>query len=362
MKTKNSNIRALKLCHSFSHSYFPLIILSSFFNNLSPYYNIYFSAEIVNEIAGDRNIKTLAILVFVTVVGNLLITIIGGFISKLLSESEIVLSQSETQYYMEKLLNMDYSDFENPDIRQLRRKITEASKINSHGKKLLLKGVSQITNSAMSLIIAMCLSIELFVKSFYSTTWQITLAFGFITFFLMVVNVFYNMKIKDKNAEAAKVVSKTMADNNRVDNAIESYHMGKDVRLYRLDSIIMKIKNKRLTSHREAFEKYSMYQFRTGIPLHVLIVLLNVTVYIYIVYNFVMGSFGIGSIIKYVGLSQKLVECVLGIFRGITNIKTNTRYVDDYLAYFDIPQTMQEGTRSVYNNINNKYIIEFHNV
>ena len=103
MKMENSNIRALKLLNSFSPSYFPLMVLTSFFSNLSPYFNIYLSAEILNEIAGNRNVKLLTILIFVTVVGNLLISIIKGFISKRLTESEIILSNAETQYYMKKL-------------------------------------------------------------------------------------------------------------------------------------------------------------------------------------------------------------------------------------------------------------------
>ena len=362
MKTENSNIRVLKLCNSFSRSYFPLAILSSFFNQINPYYNIYLSAEIVNEISGNRNIKTLSILVSVTVVGNLLISIIGVLISKCLSESEMILSQSESRYYIQKLMHMDYSDFENPDIRQLRRKITEVAKINCYGRQLLLKSVSRIINAIVSTIIIMCLSVELFIKSLHSVSWKVTLSYCVIIIFLMTANIAYQIKMKDKNAEAANTVSNTMINNNRVDNAIESYNIGKDIRLYRLDRIIMRLKNERLASHREAFERYSMYQFRSGIPLYVLTTLLNITIYIYIVYNSLLGTFGIGSIIKYVGLSQKMIECVLEIFRGFTDIKTNTRYVEDYLAYFDIPQTMFVGTKSVCNHVNDETIIEFRNV
>ena len=40
MRKENPNIRALKLLHSFCPSYFPLLVLKSFFGKLSPYFNL----------------------------------------------------------------------------------------------------------------------------------------------------------------------------------------------------------------------------------------------------------------------------------------------------------------------------------
>ena len=49
-KVQNPNIRAIKLWHKLCPAYFPFMIAHSLFANLSPYFNIYLSAEIVNEI------------------------------------------------------------------------------------------------------------------------------------------------------------------------------------------------------------------------------------------------------------------------------------------------------------------------
>ncbi len=53
MNRNNANIRTLRMLHSLCPSYFPVSILKSFFTKLTPYFNLYLSAEIVNEIAGE---------------------------------------------------------------------------------------------------------------------------------------------------------------------------------------------------------------------------------------------------------------------------------------------------------------------
>ena len=95
MRKNNPNIRALKLLHSFCPSYFPLLIAKSFFGKLSPYFNLYLSAEIVNEIVGARNKEKLITLVLITVLGNFAIAIIGGVLNRVFGHKETLLYQRE---------------------------------------------------------------------------------------------------------------------------------------------------------------------------------------------------------------------------------------------------------------------------
>ena len=68
-------------------SYFPLMILNAILSVLGPYYNLYLSGEIVNEITGSKNIKMIVVLIIITVLGNFLISILGGLITRCFSHS-----------------------------------------------------------------------------------------------------------------------------------------------------------------------------------------------------------------------------------------------------------------------------------
>lgn len=361
MKKENPNLKAIKLLHSFSPRYFLSLVLSSLIRNLGPYFNLFLSAEIINEIAGNRNINTLTTLITITIVGNLIIAILGSVASKWFSVSETVLSDSETRHYLQKLLEMDYTDLENPNVRQLRRKIEESARINSHGRRLLTKSIGRIVDAFTGMIGISILFVSLLQSSIYGVPPSATLVFLAVICVLLTTSVLYNMRTQVKYAKAANEVSKTMTDNNRVDNAIENYNIGKDVRLFRQDVLIMNIKETRRKMHREAFEKFSTYQMNYGIPVHFLTFALNLTVYVYIVYNVLCGCVLLGDAFKYVGFTQKIIESILGAFHGVADIRANTRYVNEYLEYLNIPQLMRGGTRHIRCG-GNGHVIKFCNV
>lgn len=192
MRDNNPNIRALKLLRSFCPSYFPLLIAKSFFGRLSPYFNLYLSAWIINEIVGARDRNTLITLVLITVLGNFLIAIIGGMLNRIFGHKETILYQNEAAYYNRKTLTLDYVDLETPEIRQLRRKISESAKIDWHGKQLLLLSVNRLVNITISGVLALVLGVEMFVILFASGfSWYIIL-FAVLFIGIVVFNVWYS--------------------------------------------------------------------------------------------------------------------------------------------------------------------------
>lgn len=197
MRKENPNMRALKLLHSFCPSYFPLLVLKSFFGKLSPYFNLYLSAEIVNEIVGARNKDTLITLVLITVIGNFAIAIIGGILNRAFGHKETLLYQREAVYYNKKTLGLDYDNLENTEVRQLRRKIVESSRINFHGKQLLLMSVGRLVNITISAILALVLGIEMFVLMFASGFSWLIILLACLIVGLVAFNVWYSFREKE---------------------------------------------------------------------------------------------------------------------------------------------------------------------
>lgn len=243
MRKKKPNIHALKLLYSFCPAYIPLLIAKIFFEQLSPYFNLYLSAEIVNEIAGSREENRLVLLVLIAVIGNFAIAVISGVLNRFLNHKETLLSQREAAYYNRKTLSLDYCDLENTEVRQLRRKIVESAKIDHHGKKLLMVSVERLIGTTISVVLALILGSEMFILMFTRRfSWYLILFVG-----LLIVtvgfNVWYGFQAIGKMAKLSNDVSQAMIDENRIDDAIDCYNMGKDVRLYRQDKLIMKIEN-----------------------------------------------------------------------------------------------------------------------
>lgn len=362
MRKENPNIRALKLLHSFCPSYFPLLVLKSFFGKLSPYFNLYLSAEIVNEIVGARNKDTLITLVLITVIGNFAIAIMGGILNRAFGHKETLLYQREAVYYNKKTLGLDYDNLENTEVRQLRRKIVESSRINFHGKQLLLMSVGRLVNITISAILALILGIEMFVLMFASGFSWLIILLACLIIVLVAFNVWYSFREKDKMGAVYRHVSQTMIDENRIDEAMDCYNMGKDVRLYRQDKLIMKIKNYAFDLHKKAFRTMESKRYKINMPLTFTGILLEAIIYVFVCVYALLGTFGIGSIVKYVGFVETITGCITSYFAVFADIKYNTPFVEDYLAYFDIPQKMYQGSLTVEKRDDNEYYVEFKDV
>ena len=362
MRKDNPNMRALKLLHSFCPSYFPLLVLKSFFGKLSPYFNLYLSAEIVNEIVGARNKDTLITLVLITVIGNFAIAILGGILNRAFGHKETLLYQREAVYYNKKTLGLDYDNLENTEVRQLRRKIVESSRINFHGKQLLLMSVGRLVNITISAILALILGIEMFVLMFASGFSWLIILLACLIVGLVAFNVWYSFREKDKMGAVYRNVSQTMIDENRIDEAMDCYNMGKDVRLYRQDKLIMKIKNYAFDLHKKAFRTMESKRYKINMPLTFTGILLEAIIYVFVCVYALLGTFGIGSIVKYVGFVETITGCITSYFAVFADIKYNTPFVEDYLAYFDIPQKMYQGSLTVEKRDDNEYYVEFKDV
>ena len=362
MRKDNPNMRALKLLHSFCPSYFPLLVLKSFFGKLSPYFNLYLSAEIVNEIVGARNKDTLITLVLITVIGNFAIAILGGILNRAFGHKETLLYQREAVYYNKKTLGLDYDNLENTEVRQLRRKIVESSRINFHGKQLLLMSVGRLVNITISAILALILGIEMFVLMFASGFSWLIILLACLIIVLVAFNVWYSFREKDKMGAVYRNVSQTMIDENRIDEAMDCYNMGKDVRLYRQDKLIMKIKNYAFDLHKKAFRTMESKRYKINMPLTFTGILLEAIIYVFVCVYALLGTFGIGSIVKYVGFVETITGCITSYFAVFADIKYNTPFVEDYLAYFDIPQKMYQGSLTVEKRDDNEYYVEFKDV
>ena len=367
MRKNNPNIRALKLLNSFCPSYFPLLIAKSFFGKLSPYFNLYLSAWIVNEIVGARDKNTLITLVLITVLGNFAIGVIGGILNRIFGHKETILYQNESVYYNKKTLMLDYADLETPEIRQLRRQISESAKINGHGKQLLLLSVNRLVNITISAVLALVLGVEMFAILFASGfSWYIVL-FAVLLIGIVVFNVRYSFYTKGKLGTLSHRISQTMIEENRVDEAVDCYNMGKDVRLYRQDKLIMKIKDYTYNLHKSAFRIRASKSYVLNIPLSITNMLIQAIVCVFVCGHALLEVFGIGSIVKYVGFVDTIIGCITSYFNVFADIKYNTPFVEDYLAYFDIPQKMYQGTipvekRAFCDGGDNDYEIEFCNV
>ena len=81
MKAWKINCQAMKMFEKLSPGYIYALVLSNVFSGISPYFNIYLSAEIINRLSKGEGRHIFA-LVLVTIVGNFIIAVANIFLGR----------------------------------------------------------------------------------------------------------------------------------------------------------------------------------------------------------------------------------------------------------------------------------------
>ena len=361
MRKDNVTIRALKLYHSFNKKYFPMSFLRIIFSSISPYFNLWMSAEIVTALYEGRGKKAIFTLVAITLLGNLFVHIISTLLSNAVNSQFEKLNNNESLAFNRKTLSLDYDKLEDPDVRMLRRKVKENAYINGYGITYMRDSVNGLMSSAVKIVFSLILFIEMITKmAAVGFHWLgLVLALGMILF----AALHYAWRIKQGKLVAAydKKLGDIMLEENRMGRGMNS--TGMDDRIYLQAEMIRKIGDKINKAHLKAFSDSNSLDFKVSVPNLLLSWLSTLFNYLLVCFYCVIGAFPVGDVIKYTGYLGRFMGDLNALLDTLfRSFKENEQFLKLYLEYFDIPNDMYQGTLAVEKRSDKKYDVEFRNV
>ena len=346
MRKKNDsiNIRALKFSYSLCPAYFRIKIFHAAANMMLPYFDIYMSAEIVNQLAGGRDLKGILRLIAITLTGNLFLSVLQNMTSHLSNIYHCKFSDAEQAYFNHKTLSLDYADLEEPEVRQLRRKIEESSWIDGHGRECLMNAffelVSQLTNLILAVLFCLGMVIGIVRNGFQPVTALLLVVFLAAN----ILSITSEKKITDILSVLWDEGSRQMMEENRISNEMQDYNMGKDIRIYGLADFYKRVDDKANRDHLAIYTRLRKKQFSAGS----IILLFNFikigSLYLLVSISALGGAFGAGSVVKHVAAVTRLSNAIGAILFTLNVIRSNTPFVEDYMRYLDLPRKMYQGS------------------
>lgn len=344
MNRDNPNIRALKFLRSLYPRYFDMSMFNRIVKAVLPYFGIYMSAEVVNELVGGRDPKRVLILVLTTLAGTLVIDVFGNVSEHLCSVYSKTWNDAEAACFNDKTLSLDYSDLEEPEVRQLRRKITESAWVDNHGILNLKDSFFNLFSSVADIVIALIFSFGMVISILTSGLKPVPVICLIVFIAATVCQTLYNRVKVAKLSNMWNEASKQMMDSNRIAGEMQSYNMGKDVRIYNLKDFYRRVDEKLLNDFHNIYKKITKMQFRMNLPDSAIGFFKDCALYLAAALSAAAGAFGAGDIVKYVSAVNRLTSSIGNLFYNINGIKANTPFVEDYLRYLDIPRKMYQGT------------------
>lgn len=360
------------------HRYCPGALLSyglySLVTAVTPYVTVYFSARIIEELAGQRRPEILWHLVWLTVVIGGVLLLTGYGLNRWKSFSAKYFSDKEMQAFVDKQLAMDYADIEKQEMRDLLSQILENENWCGRGLPQLLKIVSEGVQGIVGVIGAVILVAGLFLARVPESAGALTaldsplaLAGLFLALLLpALLSSFLMLKAGQLLQTAA------MAENARFGNRAFSFYgflaynwkRALDIRIYDQWSIASYYgdyinKNGGFVY----FEKLAkgMEGLLCAISACMPAILTGV-VYVYVCMKAWAGAFGVGMVTQYVSAVTALTTSVEAIFRQVAELRNNGAYLENVFQYLDIPNAMYQGSLTTEKRSDRQYEVEFRDV
>lgn len=368
------NRRALVLWYRECPTVFVSTALYSLLNAVLPYITLYFSAQILNELAGARQkellMRKVLTLLAVEAVVLLLKAVVFRWKNVLSDGFCIYLYDWKRQF--DKLLSMDFRDAEDTSTHELLNAIQQTSQWGAYGLRLVYLQFRDFLEALFQLLGGIALSVSLFQLPVRVDAGRLTilnhpLCILLLVLFLIGVTVLspYLESIGTKcwiecdegfklGNRMFKFLSSLMSENERA----------LDVRLYRQDKFFeqMNALNQGYGIHSKA-ARYARGKMGTACAASAAVS----RIFIGIIYLFVClkawgGAFGVGSVTQYIGAITALSGGMAKIMETIGQAGANAFYLKRAFSFLDIPNQMYQGSLTVEKRSDKNYEVEFRNV
>ena len=363
-------IRGLKILAAVPQTVMVLQIFQSIFNAAVPFINIYFSAQILNELAGNKNQDRLTFLILLTIGLNLASMLIKSIINRWTQYRGTDSLNALLKIYSDKLFSMDYVDIENPAKQQEFYEIRQYHFNTKFGLPYLLGTYYGIIDGIIPVILSVAMAFSLFTLKV-----PVNSPFAYLDSLVAIIIVILTLACSILlspylSMVGGKIWAESTADENKGKHLFYFYFFdmiygserAKDIRLYNQKRVIDKSAKDFFDFRSGTWEKCSKYNAKFNLLSTTISYLSNGIIYLFVALKAFAGAFGVGGIVQYVGAITLFSKGFALLLTNIGGLMNNTAFLDKIIRFLDTPNKKYQGTLSVEKRDDNDYAIEFKNV
>ncbi len=345
-------------------AYLPYLIFDSIFDCAKPYFPLYMSAAIVNELSASCNLQRLLLLAGIAIVGSFVLSLLSRFTSgKLQSLYELSYSRLEA-YLFDAANHFQYEHLEDPEVALARTRITSIMNATGGGLQKILHLSRDILKKLMNVLVSVALTVSLFRMApdtyggffaFVNSPWA-----ALVLAAAIAANSFLSVKLSVRSiAKINDAVANVAPMNNLLSAHMEA--QGTDMHIFKLNTISMADYEEHMLRPRwlKDFESAGV---SLAVGKQLLTMAMKILVFLFTAAKAWMGVIGIGNFILYQGTVQKFVEATSELGGNLGELRDNNRYLKETFAYLEMPNQMYKGTLAVEKRDDIDYEIEFRDV
>ncbi len=326
----------------------------------SPYWGIWFSARLLDEILGDRTPRTLILYAALLLGGNLILDFGQTLFSVLSDHRKYEFSEKQNMIFARKMMELDYSLLEEEKIHTLLNRVVRES--YNEGKNL--EGIRRSLPYLLSCLSGMCLSVAM--------VWELAVrmqGYGMlmVLFFLAAaLGIWVSGKCTaaDSRAymECHRFISENCVRRDMYLHYFNQYERGKEIRIYQLGKLMI---GRLMATHhfndraldRRACKTVPL-SIATGLAQEVTVAL----AYCLTGFAALMGKITLGGMTQYTAGINRFIQNLGDFWGEAVNLWFNADYLERYFEYLDLPSQMKKGCLPVEKRVDGDYRIAFRHV
>jgi len=360
----------MKMISAFPKPIFQASVFAALSRAAIPFINIWFSAQILNELVGARDQSHLILLASLTVALNLIGQIVVRAFARWSDYCREHSFSYITKLLSDKMLTMDFIDVENPEIQQIHSDIFQHHNGMGFGLNRFIFFFDRIIEGIIKIALSVAFAFTLFTTR---TPEGSPLAFldsplaTVVVLLLLCISMFLAPYMSMLGGKIWVKASEVNNKGNRLaffyfGKMMQKNELGKDVRIYNQQVIIrqnMEVFREGSLSKWFEFARYSgKFQVVSNILNH----MSGGLIYLFVAMKAFAGAFGVGSIVQYVGAITQFGGGFNDIFVSLGELINNNAYAEKMFNFLDIPNNKYQGTLPVEKRDDTDFDIEFKNV
>ncbi len=366
------HLRGIKELHTVSPKFFPLLTVYSIFSAITPYITVFFSAQILKELATMRREENLWqwVIAGVLCVGiaaiarAMLYRRYNSLLNDLYGRKEIL--------FIHKMFSLDFAELDKQENHDLRAQIQQNENWSGWGLMRVEEAYIGAVSSVIGLLSGIVLTISLFTSPVpESAGWLTVLNNPVFILVLGAMMVVFSILAGNLSAKAMSCWS-DFAEEATFGNRLFGHFgfIGTD----RERSVDIRMNNQqRLVSAYWTtnssfgvdgpFGKAARGKMGVYASLGVCITtLITGFIYVFTCLKAWGGAFDVGSITQYVGAATAMVTNVFALTDLLGIMKTNAPYLEKTFEFLDIPNSMYQGSLTTEKRADRQYEVEFKDV
>lgn len=326
----------------------------------SPYWGIWFSARLLDEILGDRSVRNLILYAALLLGGNLILQFCQEFFSVLSDHRKFEFSEKQNMIFARKMIELDYSLLEEERTHMLLNRVVRES--YNEGKNM--EGIRRSLPNILSCLAGMGLSVAM--------VWELAVRirdYGVLTLLFILAAAFgiwistkcYSM-IGRLHMECHRSISENCVQRDVYLHYFNQYERGKEIRIYQLGKLMI---GRLMETHHFNDRALDRRDCKT-VPLGIVSGFAKegtmAMVYCLTGFAALMGKITLGGMTQYVFSINRFIEDLRRFWGEAILLWYNADYLERYFEYLDLPSRMKKGCLPVEKRVDGDYQIAFEHV